>query len=135
MEEEVRALKELLHKEQMARKEVEERLLVREAFILRIKDTIPSVLYILDLERQENIYSNNGTNSILGYTEEEIHEMGSDIFLRIIHPDDLPKVGAHLTQLRSIADGTVLEYEFIKTAALSGYTAAIASSAGIRTVR
>lgn len=112
MEEEVRVLKEMLYKEQKARKEAEERLRIREAFILRIKDTIPSVLYILDLEKQQNVYSNNGTNSILGYSEEEIREMGSNILLRIIHPDDLPKVVAHLAQIQSVADGVVLEYEY-----------------------
>ena len=112
MAETVEALKELLQQERKARLDAEAQLRVREAFILQIKDTIPSVLYILDLDRQENVYSNNGTSRILGYSEEEILAMGSNLLFRIIHPDDLPKLMLHFAQLRAAANGCILEHEY-----------------------
>lgn len=64
-------------------------------FQQKIMDTSPEIIYIYDLEKRQNVFSNKTIFSELGYSRADIDEMGSQMLATIIHPDDLPNVDHH----------------------------------------
>ena len=48
----------------------------------------PDIIYIYDIVENRNVYSNDGIMKILGYTKEELQEMGKQIIPQLMHPDD-----------------------------------------------
>jgi PAS domain S-box-containing protein len=69
-------------------KNVEKNLRENKQFIESLINLSPDIIYIYDLIEHKNIYSNEGIQKMLGYTSEEIQEMGSQIISRLMHPDD-----------------------------------------------
>ena len=52
-------------------------------------ETSPDLIYIYDIIDRKNVYSNSGITKILGYSIEEIQEMGETMMSRLMHPEDL----------------------------------------------
>ncbi|MDZ8183591.1 MAG: PAS domain S-box protein [Nostoc sp. ChiSLP02] len=94
------------------RKQAEEALQASQHFIQRITDSSPNILYIFDLEEQRNIYANQEIGKLLGYSNEEIQQMGTQILPTITHPDDWEKVVTHLQNFTKAKDGDIYEFEF-----------------------
>ena len=78
----------------------------------QISDTLPDLLYIYDLTEQRNIYVNREVGAMLGYTPEEIRAMGSALFSRLIHPDDLAGVAEQTEKIFALKDGEAHETEY-----------------------
>ena len=57
-------------------------------FLETLINLSPDILYIYDLNEQKNIYSNNGIQTVLGYSVEEIKDMGHQLIQILMHPDD-----------------------------------------------
>ncbi len=74
------------------RKQTELALQASEYFLQSITETLPGIVYIFDLQRQCNVYLSAVSMDILGYTKEEIAEMGDNFLSQIIHPEDLTNV-------------------------------------------
>ncbi|EPG75288.1 PAS domain S-box protein [Leptospira fainei serovar Hurstbridge str. BUT 6] len=95
------------------RKIIEDKLLERNQFIESILDITPDILYIYDIIEMRNVYSNNGIQVVLGYSVEEIQEMGSKLLPMLIHPEDyqayidriVPKYGA-------VGDKDLIEHQY-----------------------
>ncbi|MEG5000472.1 PAS domain S-box protein [Microcoleus sp. B4-D4] len=94
------------------RKLAEAALQASQHFVERIANTSPNILYVYDETEQRNVYSNRKITDILGYTAEEVEQMGSSLLSTIIHPDDLAKYPEYLQQLENAPDGEVVEYEY-----------------------
>jgi PAS domain S-box-containing protein len=94
------------------RKQAEEEILRQSKFINALVVTVPAIIYIYDFETQSNVYSNDGIERLLGYTPQEIKDMGSDVFVRLIHPDDLPGVIAFQNAIAQAKDEDELEVEY-----------------------
>ncbi len=94
------------------RKKVEAEIQTKQHFIQRITDSSPSTIYIYDLEKQQNIYTNHEIAAILGYSSQEIQEMGKNLFQRIIHPEDLAKVASGFEKIAAGIDGEIYESEY-----------------------
>ncbi len=77
-----------------------------------IANTTPALIYVYDMETQSNVYSNPGIENLLGYSPEEILEMGEELFVQTIHPDDLPHVFAFQSKILAAEDGEILEIEY-----------------------
>ena len=60
----------------------------RNLFIESIVNTSPDILYIYDIIERRNIYSNEGIQKILGYSTEEVYQMGEQLISNLMHPDD-----------------------------------------------
>ena len=93
------------------RKKVEAEIQAKQHFIQRITDSSPSTIYIYDLEKQRNIYSNHEIAILLGYSPQKIQEMGDKLLPAIIHPEDLPKVLSNNQKISMIEDGEIYETE------------------------
>ncbi|MDY6802465.1 MAG: PAS domain S-box protein [Cyanobacteriota bacterium] len=81
-------------------------------FVQNIADTSPNLLYIFDLEEQRNIYSNREISGAIGYSSQEIKDMGDRILPTIIHPEDLAKLPSHHQKWAAAKDGDILELEY-----------------------
>ncbi|MDZ8106144.1 MAG: PAS domain S-box protein [Nostoc sp. DedQUE12a] len=94
------------------RKRTEEALQASQHFIQRIADSSPNILYIFDLEQQRNVYANQEIGKLLGYSNQQIQQMGTQILPTITHPDDWQKVVTHLQNFTKAKDGEIYEFEF-----------------------
>jgi PAS domain S-box-containing protein len=78
-------------------------------FAQRLAETIPNVVFLYDLISQRNVYVNERSEPVLGYTAQEVMEMGDQFLPRTMHPDDvaaLPRLGEMFDRAR---DGEIIE--------------------------
>ncbi len=94
------------------KKQAEERLRESQQFIERIAETTPGILYVHDIVEQRNVYINSQVAEILGYTPQQIQEMGTELLLNLMHPDDLPGFLGMYERLGSFRDGKIIENEY-----------------------
>jgi PAS domain S-box-containing protein len=90
----------------------DEALKEREHFIGKIIDTTPNLIYIYDLKKNSNIYTNKEILEFLGYTSDEIRAMGSDLFDNILHPDFQNIVNEHHAKFANVGENEVLEVDY-----------------------
>lgn len=89
-----------------------ERLLQSSNFMQRMTAIIPDLIYVYDMESDRNIYINHGIDDLLGYTPEEIDQMGSNLLPTLIHPDDFHVVHETMTKLLGVPDGEHVAAEY-----------------------
>jgi PAS domain S-box-containing protein len=65
------------------------------------------LIYLFDLETQSNIYTSKSITDVLGYTAEQVKEMGASLFDKLVHPDDLPQIEKNLESIKALKDGEV----------------------------
>ena len=95
------------------RKQAELALQESQHFIRKIADASPNILYLYDIQKQQNIYSNREVFSILGYSPDEIKELGDNFAINLMHPDDLRLVyPAYYDKIRTAQDGEIIENEY-----------------------
>ena len=80
--------------------------------VQKIVDTVPTLLYILELPSAKTLFINSQVHALLGYPPEEIVALGTEYVTRLIHPEDQPALAAHYEVLGAEADGVVLEIEY-----------------------
>jgi PAS domain S-box-containing protein len=83
-----------------------------QQFIQKIADTTPGIVYVYDVTEQRCVYINRGIIDVLGYTADQISEMGSTVLKQLMHPDDLQRVPEHFQQFDPLAEGKTLEFEY-----------------------
>jgi PAS domain S-box-containing protein len=92
------------------RKRAEKQLEESRRFARRVEETTPNVLFVYDLIERRNVYSNERSVDVVGYTPKEIEDMGVNFISQLLHPDDiamLPQLGAEYARR---ADGEVFEH-------------------------
>ncbi|MDF5710977.1 MAG: PAS domain-containing protein [Nostoc sp. S4] len=91
--------------------QAQERLRSSQQFIERIAETTPGLLYVYDLVKQQNSYINSQVSKLLGYTQEQIEEMGAKFLCNIMHPEDLARLPS-VFQFGSTQDNKIVENEY-----------------------
>ena len=81
-------------------------------FLEKLASTSPSLIYIFNQESQSNEYANRSVGDSLGYTVQEIQDMGDALFVNLCHPEDLPLIPVHLETIRQMNDGEVAQLEY-----------------------
>ncbi|MEG4814027.1 PAS domain S-box protein [Microcoleus sp. K5-D4] len=71
------------------RKQAELELQKHQQLLESIVTTIPNFLYIYDAVENKNIYANESVTAMLGYTPQELQDLGTDAVAKLVHPDDL----------------------------------------------
>lgn len=77
-----------------------------------IVEHAPNLIYVYDQVLHQNVYANRSIAETLGYSSVDIARMGTTLMREIIHPEDLPKVFAHFSDIRGLADGEVVALEY-----------------------
>jgi PAS domain S-box-containing protein len=94
------------------KKQAEERLQESQHFIERIAETTPGILYVYDLLEARNIYLNGQVIQLLGYTPQQVQDMGTEFLANVMHPDDLARFLAAFKRFDAAKDGDILENEY-----------------------
>jgi PAS domain S-box-containing protein len=94
-----------------ARKRMEEALRERERFIHQIAELTPVVINVFDLVTERDTYISSDVFTLLGYTPEEIAQMGDPIS-PFWHPDDIPVAREQIARSKEAADGEISEFEY-----------------------
>ncbi|MEN9934060.1 MAG: hypothetical protein RLZZ387_639 [Chloroflexota bacterium] len=94
------------------RKRSEEALRESQHFLERLTETIPTVIYVYDLDEDRNVYANRQLAEALGYTPEEAQTLGPSFLPTMMHPDDWAVTPAFIARLLALRDGEMLEREY-----------------------
>ncbi len=94
------------------RKRAEEALADSQRFLERITQATPDIIYIYDIIERRNTYRNRELTDVLGYSPEQLEEMGDDFPRRLMHPDDLPRVMERFAQMESVVNGNIKETDY-----------------------
>jgi PAS domain S-box-containing protein len=95
------------------RKEIELSLAESEKFNKSLLNSSPDIIYIYSIVESKNIYSNKGISDLLGYSPEDILEMGSSLIALLMHPGDFKSYKKHiLPRYQSLIDKELLEHEY-----------------------
>ncbi|HEY9878766.1 MAG TPA: PAS domain-containing protein [Leptolyngbyaceae cyanobacterium] len=94
------------------RQQLETQLKESQHYSQQIAEAMPGVLFVHDIIEQKNVYANRQITDLLGYTFEQVQEMGENALATLIHPDDLERVIAYFEAFRSISDGTIVGIEY-----------------------
>jgi signal transduction histidine kinase len=78
-----------------------------QALIRSLGDASSNVIYLFDLKSRGIRFSTGQHNMPLGYDPAEIAEMGDQMIPRLIHPDDVATVQAHVAGLANLPDGEI----------------------------
>ena len=81
-------------------------------FTEQIVDAIPGIIYIYDAIAGQNIYVNFPTYNLLGYTPQQISEMGENFVTQIMHPEDLARFPAHIERLKRSSQEELCNFEY-----------------------
>ncbi|MEP6573336.1 MAG: PAS domain S-box protein, partial [Gemmatimonadota bacterium] len=81
-------------------------------FVERLTAVMPGILYVYDLPAQRIVWLNQQVAAMLGYSTEEVFGRGPGLVTRVIHPEDLPRVVAHLKTVTDSPSGEVRSIEF-----------------------
>ena len=74
-----------------------------------IHEASEDIIYLFDLETQSNVYASKSIANILGYTPEEVKEMGGAIVEKITPPEGLATVLQHFEELRLLEDKKIIQ--------------------------
>jgi len=91
-------------------KKAEEALLQSQHFIESVLNSTPNLIYVYDLVEKKNIYCNRELIDFLGYTSQQIQEMGNRLFSELLHPEDFFKVIEHHQTISQFGDIREIEY-------------------------
>ena len=79
----------------------------------QIVDLVPNLIYIYDLEKQRNTYSNLRIELLLGYTSQELQDFANGSLLAHLMPSDsLVRFQDHLAAVALLPNGATLTTEF-----------------------
>jgi PAS domain S-box-containing protein/putative nucleotidyltransferase with HDIG domain len=94
------------------RKESERALAESQRFVQSIVDSTPNLIYIYSIVENRNVYANREVTDFLGYTPEEVQNLGSGLFDHILHPDDAELVARHHAECARAEDGEIRRCEY-----------------------
>lgn len=95
------------------RKEAEIQLKEREHFQKTLLDTTSDIIYIYDIKKQENIYSNKGVMETLGYRQEDVVVFGDKFLKNVMHPEDFQRYTTQIVpKYQQLSDDEFIEHEY-----------------------
>ena len=93
------------------KKNVEIEMKQDQAFIEKVINAFPNIVFIYDIEKDAPVFTNLGTGKFLGYSEEEVKSMGVDLNNKIMHPDDAARFKiTNQAAYPTLKDDDVLEF-------------------------
>jgi PAS domain S-box-containing protein len=93
-------------------KKVVQKLTETQSFIETILRTTPCLIYILDLNSQEVVFTNHSSIRLLGYNDEELKKMGPNYFMQLLHPDEINELSDFFSFMKTVQDNEVVEREY-----------------------
>lgn len=92
------------------RKQAQLTLADREQFWSQILSSMPDNLYVMDVKQRSVLFSNHHIGKQLGYSTEQLQQLGRDFWNRLEHPDDSDYSGRLKNLQQVIPEGRTLEF-------------------------
>jgi diguanylate cyclase (GGDEF)-like protein/PAS domain S-box-containing protein len=93
------------------RKRIETSLIERERFWLDVVNAAPDTIYVRDLCEKRLLFSNNHLGTQLGYSREELQQLGEHFWERLLHPDDGELYQRMRNAQQALSDGVLMQFE------------------------
>lgn len=81
------------------------------AFLEKIAELGPDLLFVIDLREQKIIYVNKKVKELLGHDAEYVYAKGPEIFKTVLHPDDYKRRLENFEKCRKLSDQKESEVE------------------------
>lgn len=81
-------------------------------FTEAINNATPNILYVFDLQKFSNVYTNKHIEEILGYSKDEVQSMGASFLPTIVHKEDKHLLDEHFSKVFIAKDQEVLSVEY-----------------------
>ncbi|HZI00483.1 MAG TPA: PAS domain-containing protein, partial [Flavisolibacter sp.] len=81
-------------------------------FIERITNTTPGIIYVFDMVNNREVYANKSTADFLGYSPEELKQMGNRMVAELMHPEDQERLKVYDTEFAGINDGEAKTFRY-----------------------
>ena len=72
---------------------------IKSKIINRLLYSMPLAISLFDIQKRQNIFTNEQYYKGIGYTPDEFDPLDKDCFNRLVHPDDLPSLHKFLDVL------------------------------------
>jgi PAS domain S-box-containing protein len=93
--------------------EANRKLRENQRFQESLLNSSPDIIHIYDIIEGRNIYSNEGLVNTLGYSVEEVQDLGENLLPSLMHPEDLDIYRTNtLPRYQKAEDGELIEHEF-----------------------
>lgn len=92
-------------------KEAQIQLKESQDFFQKIFKASPNDIYVFDLVENRNIFANGNILNTLGYSPEEVVQLGDQFFSKLLHPDDFEVVHKNFQELRTLKTDQTLSAE------------------------
>ncbi len=76
-------------------------------FIEKVAETIPGAIHVFDAKEYRGVYSNKKLPSVIGYSQEELNQLGKEAIAQLIHPDDQDNLRRQREVMQGLNDGEV----------------------------
>jgi len=83
-----------------------------QRFVSKIAEALPAVLYLWDEQERKLSLLNPQSHDFIGYSAEQLEEMGGDIFPQLLHPADYAKLPTLRRQLERAGEGATVTTSF-----------------------
>jgi PAS domain S-box-containing protein len=84
----------------------------REYFIKSIAENSPSIIYLFNVARGHNIYTNRSISQCLGYSANELTDEDPEFFKKLVHPDDLHQFDSFINSIDTWPEDLVFDFEY-----------------------
>ena len=95
-----------------ARKTSDMALRESQRFIEKIAQASPFVIYVYDVSKEQLVWANRHLGVDMGYTLEEVIQMGAHMLAKLVHPEDFQKLMDYRKRQIFAKEGEVLEGEY-----------------------
>lgn len=93
-------------------KAAQETLLSSLRLLTSIVEASPSVIHVHDVEERREVFVNRRVFQSLGYTPKEIYDLGTNITMSLVHPEDVSAVEEAKRAALELSDGEVLPVRY-----------------------
>ena len=84
----------------------------RTRFAERLTHIMPNTLHVYDLGSKRNLWVNRHVGSMLGYSTQDIEQMGSHFMQLTVHPDDVVPLEEHFDRVCGSPDNEAVDFEY-----------------------
>ncbi|GFE48712.1 hypothetical protein So717_04650 [Roseobacter cerasinus] len=82
------------------------------AFLSRVVGLVPGIIYVFNHKTMSNEYSNRSMAELLGYSPQQLVEMGDTVIERCVHEEDLPGLVTYFASMDALPDGAYVSHEY-----------------------
>jgi len=92
-----------------ALKQAKEKAAEREQFWQQVVHSVPDIVYVNDFSSRSNVFVNHEIGERLGYSTQEIEQLGERYWQKLVHPEDKVILKEELPKFRELENGMVKE--------------------------